>query len=101
MKVYSYVGAAVAAVGMGMNGLFAWQGSKFAIACLVTFSIVWIALAMFSGRSWRRTIDDWRSTIKDFKDAGDHAVSLSYLLAESLDALGTWDREKAEEIAER
>ena len=94
-------GAALGAAGLIVQGWLAWQGSRLAVVLLVVTSLIWVVFCMMNSLGWRRSNESWRSTIDDYGDAINYGTAMGRLLAETLNNLETWDREKAEEIAER
>lgn len=77
------------------------DGEATAIASLSFFAFTWCVFALVTGRWLDESYERSIRAYKGWSEQEDLTLDLTHLLGESLEHLSTWDREKADEIADR
>lgn len=96
-----YLIGVLGAIGLIGFAISALDHELFGIIGLTFFSFMWLFFAVMNGNGWRRALKRWGKTLDGWQETSEYASDINSLLNEALTELSTWDREKAQEIAER
>lgn len=94
--------AIVSCISISLTGWVAIEDpSPFVISILVVWALVGMGFGVNAMRGWTRANENTDRFLRGWEESERLTMSLTHLLAESLDHLSTWDRETSDELAER
>ena len=84
-----------------LTAYVAWQGSEVSIVVLTCWALIGLGTTVGFDWGWRSSNEGWARSNNGWAEQEELTMDLTHLLGEALQNLSTWDRETADDIADR